>query len=92
MTLGGIEGSVQSSNSCCSLYGCHCACSSEIGTCIINAAGIQAAHKNNENTRFWSNLVKRRFINTYLLKFNFQCKKKKFFFNNLTDTIPLQKY
>lgn len=24
---------------------CHCTCSSEIGTCIINDAGIQAAHK-----------------------------------------------
>jgi hypothetical protein len=23
---------------------CHCACSSEIGTCIINDAGRQAAH------------------------------------------------
>ena len=31
---------------------CHCACSSEIGTCIINATGRQIAHKNNENTRF----------------------------------------
>ena len=31
---------------------CHCACSSEIGTCIINDAGRQAAHKNNENMRF----------------------------------------
>jgi hypothetical protein len=28
---------------------CHCACSTEIGTCIINDARRQAAHKNNEN-------------------------------------------
>ena len=31
---------------------CHCACTSEIRTCIINETGRQAAHKkNNENTR-----------------------------------------
>jgi hypothetical protein len=51
----------------------HCACNSEIGTCITNDAGRQAAHKNNENTRFWSNLAKRRFILMfwrYILTFN----------------------
>jgi hypothetical protein len=32
---------------------CHCACSSDIGTCIINDAGRRAAQKNNENTRFF---------------------------------------
>jgi len=26
----------------------HCACSSEIGTCLINDAGRQAAHKKNK--------------------------------------------
>ena len=31
---------------------CHCACSSDIGTCIINDAGRRTAHKYNENTRF----------------------------------------
>ena len=39
---------------------CHCACSSEIGTGIINDAGRQAAHKNLENTCFWLNYVKQR--------------------------------
>jgi hypothetical protein len=41
---------------------CHCACSWEIGTCISNDAGRQAAHKKQRKARFWSNLVKRRFI------------------------------
>ena len=31
---------------------CHCACSLEIGTCIINDDGRQAAYKNDENTRY----------------------------------------
>jgi hypothetical protein len=51
----------------------HCTCNSEIGTCITNDTGRQAAHKNNENTRFWSNLAKRRFILMfwrYILTFN----------------------
>ena len=39
---------------------CHCACSSEIGTCIINDAGRQAAKKKTKtkNIRFWPNLGK----------------------------------
>ena len=51
----------------------HCACSSEIGTCIINDAWRQAAHKNYENTRFWLNLAKRLSILMfwrYILTFN----------------------
>jgi hypothetical protein len=31
---------------------CHCACSLEIGTCIINDAGRQLQTKNNENACF----------------------------------------
>ena len=31
---------------------CHCACSSEIETCVINDAGKQAAHKRSENLPF----------------------------------------
>jgi hypothetical protein len=34
------------------LHQCHCACSSENGTCIINDACRQAPHKNKENARF----------------------------------------
>jgi hypothetical protein len=58
---------------------CHCACSSEIGSCIINNAGRQAAHtkKPNENTHF---LVESRqtMFYTHILKayINFQRKKK----------------
>jgi hypothetical protein len=39
---------------------CHCTCSSQIWTCIINDAGRQAAQKKTttKNTRFWSNLAK----------------------------------
>ena len=50
----------------------HCAYNSEIGTCITNDTGRPAALKINENTRFWSNLVKRRFIlmfSRYILTF-----------------------
>ena len=31
-------------------YLCHCACSPEIGTCIINDAGRQAEQNKNKNT------------------------------------------
>ena len=32
---------------------CHCVCSSDIGTCIVDDGGKQAAHKKtNENTFF----------------------------------------
>ena len=41
---------------------CHCACSPETGTCIINDALKQATHKKYENTRFWLNDVKQRSI------------------------------
>ena len=52
---------------------CHCTCSSEIGTFIINDAGRQAAHKKQPKYMFWSNLAKRRFILMfwrYILTFN----------------------
>ena len=68
-----------------------CACSSDIGTCIINDAGRRAAHQNNENTRFLSNLPKRRFILTfwkYILTFNAKTKTFKTI-TKLTSTIPL---
>ena len=57
----------------------HCACSLEIGKCVIYDAVIQAAaHKSNENTRFWWNRTKRRSIFMfwrYILTF-VQRKKK----------------
>ena len=56
-----------------------CACSSDIGTCIINDAGRRVAHQNNENTRF---LVEspQTTIYTHVLKvyINFQYKNKNF--------------
>ena len=45
MTLDGIEGSVESSLMLKCKNQCHCACSSEIGICIIIDDGRQAAHK-----------------------------------------------
>ena len=42
---------------------CHCACSSDIRTCIINDAGRPAAHKKTRKIHVvWSNLAKRCFI------------------------------
>jgi hypothetical protein len=56
-----------------------CACSSEIGTCIINDDGGQAAYKNNENTRFFLFESRQTTFYTRVLKvyINFQRKKKK---------------
>ena len=72
---------------------CHCACSLEIGTCIINAAGRQAAHKKpNKNTRFLVESRQKTFY-THVLKvyINSQRKKKKIFkkITKLTGTISL---
>jgi hypothetical protein len=42
-------------NSCFTVmlvHQCHCTCSPEIGTCMINDTGRQVADKNNENKRF----------------------------------------
>ena len=69
---------------------CHCACSSEIGTFIINDAGRQAAHKKQPKYMFWSNLAKRRFILMfwrYILTFNAKKTFKRF--TKLTRVIPL---
>jgi hypothetical protein len=57
-----------------------CACSSEIGTCIINDDGGQAAYKNNENTRFFLFESRQTTFYTCVLKvyINFQRKKKNF--------------
>ena len=56
---------------------CHCAYSLEIGTCIINDVGRQAAHKKKQNYKF---LVEshQTMIYTHVLKvyINFQCEKK----------------
>jgi hypothetical protein len=58
----------------------HCACSSEIGACIINDAGRQAAHKNNKNTGF------KLMFWRWILTFKFQCKK----IIKLNHIIPLK--
>ena len=83
--LDGFEGSVGSS----SVY---CACSSEIGTCIINYAGRQAVHKKTQRkyTFLGSNLAKRRFIPMFwrfILTFNAEKKLSKKV-TKLTDTYP----
>jgi hypothetical protein len=61
------------------IHQCHCACSSDIGTCIINDAGRRAAQKNNENTRFFVEFPQTT-IYTHVLKvyINFQYKNKNF--------------
>jgi hypothetical protein len=41
---------------------CHCACSSEIGTFIINDAGRPAAHKKQPKYMIWSKFAKRCII------------------------------
>jgi hypothetical protein len=53
---------------------CHCTCSSEIGTCLINNAGRQAAHKKNERKyMFYTHVLKvYRSILTFNAKKNFQ--------------------
>ena len=56
----------------------------EIGTCLINEAGRQAAHKNNENACFF--LVETTFhAHIFKVYINFQHKK----LIKLTGTIPL---
>ena len=64
-----IEGSIDSSNSLLKCkHQCHCACSSEIGTCIINDAGRQAAQKTHRKS----------FILVSKVNINLQSNKKKF--------------
>ena len=67
---------------------CHCACSLEIGTCIINDAGRQAAHKKNQR-KYMVFLVEycQKIFDTNVFKvyINFQHKKN----TKLTGTIPL---
>jgi hypothetical protein len=62
---------------------CHCACSSEIGICIINDIGRQAAHKKQQkfikNYRISPNNV----LYSYILTFN---AKKKLFEKSLKST------
>ena len=70
---------------------CHCACSLEIGTCIINAAGRQAAHKKpNKNTRFLVESRQKTFY-THVLKANINFQRKEKYFKKITklnDIIP----
>jgi hypothetical protein len=59
---------------------CHCACSSEIGTCIINDAARQTAHKNNENSRFFGRISSNDVLYTCFegtVYVNFQRQKKR---------------
>jgi hypothetical protein len=74
-------------------HGCHCACSSEIGTCLINDARRQAAHKNQGiYTFFLSNLAKQRFILMswkYILTFNAKKKKLSKSITKINDIIQL---
>jgi hypothetical protein len=46
---------------------CHCACSSEIGTYVIDDAGRQAAHTKQRKYTFYAHVLK--------VNINFQCKK-----------------
>ena len=82
---------------------CHCACSPEIGKCIINDAGRQAAQNKNKsthkkinkykNTPFWG--VESRhttfYDHTLRVNINIQRKKKKFSnkITKLNDILPL---
>ena len=54
---------------------CHCTCSSEIGTCMINDAGRQAVHKNQLRYMFLVKCRKTTF-NTHVLILTFNAKKK----------------
>jgi hypothetical protein len=73
---------------------CHCACSLEIGTCIINDVGRPAAHKKQRKYTFFGRispydglqcfiLMFWRYILTFNAKTNFKKNTK------LTGTIPL---
>jgi hypothetical protein len=53
---------------------CHCACTSEIGTCINNV-GRRCVQKNNENTRFVVESCQTTFyMHTLKVCINMQCK------------------
>jgi hypothetical protein len=47
---------------------CHCECSSEIGTCIINDAGIQDAHKKQRKYTFFFVESRQTMFYTHVLK------------------------
>ena len=61
---------------------CHCACSSEIGTSLIDDAGRQAAHKKQRKYMLY----------TYVLKvnINFQLKKNFKTISKLNNILPLK--
>ena len=58
---------------------CHCSYSAEIGTCIINDAGRQAAQKNKTNNENTSFLVESRHTTfyTHVLKVNINIQHNK---------------
>ena len=65
---------------------CHCTCSSQIWTCIINDAWRPAPHRKQRKYTgfFWSNLAKRRFVRMFwrsILTFN--ARKKQTFKKNI---------
>jgi len=63
---------------------CHCACNSEIGTCIINDAGRQATHtKKQRKYTFYAHDLK---VNINFKRQN-QLSKK---FTQLDDIIPFK--
>jgi len=71
---------------------CHCACTSETGTCIINDAGRQAEHKKQRKYTFFLVESRQTTFYTHVMKvyINFQCKKKTFKkIIKLNDIIPL---
>ena len=45
---------------------CHCACSSEIGTCIINDAGRRAAHKKQPNLQQTKIIQEYSYLSKYI--------------------------
>jgi hypothetical protein len=48
---------------------CHCACSSEIGTCIINDAGRQASHKKTTEIHvLTNNKLSKKIMTLYLIQ------------------------
>jgi len=65
---------------------CHCAYSAEIGTCIINDAGRQAAQNNKTNNENTSFLVESRHTTfyTHVLKVNINIQHNKKAFNKIT--------
>ena len=65
---------------------CHCACTPEIGTWIINdTTGRQTTHKNNENARFFGRIT----FYAQVLKVYINFKRQKNFFKKSPKSMTL---